>query len=430
MFVNGEQAASWSRLPAAAAGAARTPFEFALSNSWVKIGVKAKGIYIVTYNDLLSAGANPALIDPATLRLFSGGPYPEPDSLSQEGGSWRDDYHFTEHAILYRGQGVGSLQPTDTVFFYGLPAAGWANDADPSASPRAYIKHPYDSTNVYWLTWGGGFAGAPRRVAERDVAPLYSPSDTLITWYEERMRSEKDLYYDPIYVDDRWYWNFLKMKGSTSYFQDEFSTSDVADASGVMKTKAYGPYNSARYNNPNTATYLINGAVCGTLTWLVLPDYRPSSMKILEAAVSNIAEGRNVFGVSKPVDHEMYIFWYEIFYHQIVQGRSGGAPFRRARAGTPGALRARGIPGGGEAAFRRDLRRNPCPLHGMAAGVGRSRLRGFAAGAAAPIRGGVEDGVQEGRPFLRERAVAEGRERLPGHGDPVPRGFSRRGRSR
>ena len=335
MFVNGEQAASWSRLPAAAAGAARTPFEFALSNSWIKIGVKAKGIYIVTYNDLLSAGANPALIDPATLRLFSGGPYPEPDSLSQ-GGSYRDDYHFTEHAILYRGQGVGSLQPTDTVFFYGLPAAGWANDADLSASPREYIKHPYDSTNVYWLTWGGDFAGAPRRVAERDVAPLYSPSDTLITWYEERMRSEKDLYYDPIYVDDRWYWNFLKMKGSTSYFQDEFYTSDVADASGVMKTKAYGPYNNARYNNPNTATYLINGVVAGTVTWLVLPDYRPSSMKMLEAAVSNIAEGRNVFGVSKPVDHEMYIFWYEIFYHRFFRAAQGalnfGVPERERRA--------------------------------------------------------------------------------------------------
>jgi hypothetical protein len=333
MFVNAEQAASWSRLPAATAGAARAPFEFALSSSWIRIGVKEKGIYTVTYNDLLSAGANPALIDPATLRLFSGGPYPEPDSLSQ-GGSYRDDYHFTEHAILYRGQGGGSLQPTDTVFFYGLPAAGWANDADPSASPRQYYKHPYDSTNVYWLTWGGDFAGAPRRIDERDVAPLYSPGDTLITWYEERIRSEKDLYYDPIYVDDRWYWNFLKMNGSTSYFQHEFSASDVADASGVMKTKAYGPYNYTRYQN--TATYLVNGVVAGTITWIVPYGYNPSSMRVLEAAVSNIVEGRNVFGVSKPVDNEMYIFWYEIFYHRLFRASQGtlhfGVPERARRA--------------------------------------------------------------------------------------------------
>ncbi len=356
MFANGEQAASWSRLPAPAAVAARTPFEFALSGNWVKIGVKEKGIYIVTYNDLLSAGANPALIDPATLRLFSGGPRPEPDSLSQ-GGSYRDDYHFTEHAIMYRGQSGGSLQPTDTAFFYGLPTMGWANDADPSASPRQYAKHPHDSTNVYWLTWGGEFAGSPRRIEERDVAPLYSASDTLIAWYEERIRSEKDLYYDPIYVDDRWYWNFLKMNGSTSYFQNEFYATDVADASGVMKTKAYGPYNYARYQN--TATYLVNGVVAGTVSWIVPYGYNPSSMKILEAAVSNVVEGRNVFGVSKPVDNEMYIFWYEIFYRRLLRASQGalhfGVPERSRRA----RYALEGFPAGEKLLFDVTIDENP-----------------------------------------------------------------------
>jgi hypothetical protein len=333
LVLNKDQAASWGRPSAAASGAARTPFEFSRSGSWVKIGVKQKGIYIVTYNDLLSAGANPAAIDPATLRLFSGGPYPEPDSVDA-GGSFQDDYHFAEHAILYRGQGGGSLQPTDTVFFYGLPDAGWADDVDGSASPRDYYKHPYDSTNVYWLTWGGDFPGAPRRIVERDVTPLYAAGDTVMTWYEERLRMERDLYYDPIYVDDRWYWNFLKMNGSTSYFQDEFYTSDLADASGVLKTKAYGPYNYARYQN--TATYYVNGIVAGSLTWVVPYGYNPSNMKTLEAAVSNIAAGRNVFGISKAVDNEMYVFWYEIFYHRLFRAAGGtlyfGAPVRDRRA--------------------------------------------------------------------------------------------------
>jgi hypothetical protein len=333
LFVNGEQAASWSLPRKAAAGAPRTPFEFALSSNWVKIGVKEKGIYIVTYNDLLTAGANPAAIDPATLRLFSGGPYAEPDSVNS-GGTFRDDYHFTEHAILYRGQGGGSLQPTDTVFFYGLSTMGWADDADPSASPREYLKHLYDSTNVYWLTWGGDFAGAPRRMVERDVAPLYSPGDTLIAWYEERMRAEKDLYYDPIFVDDRWYWNHLQMNGSTSYFQNDFYVSDVADASGVMKTKAYGPYNYLSY--VNSATYYINSVVVGSMTWVVPDGYKPWNMKTLEVPVSNIVEGRNIFGASKPVNNDMYIFWYEIFYHRRFKASGGslhfGVPERSRRA--------------------------------------------------------------------------------------------------
>jgi hypothetical protein len=101
-----------------------------------------------------------------------------------------------------------------------------------------------------------------------------------------------------------------------------------------MKTKAYGPYNYARYQN--TATYLVNGVVAGTISWIVPYGYNPSSMRILEAAVSNIVEGRNVFGVSKPVDNEMYIFWYEIFYHRLLRASQGalhfGVPERERRA--------------------------------------------------------------------------------------------------
>ena len=202
---------------------------------------------------------------------------------------------------------------------------GWANDADPSADPRQYFKHPYDSANVYWLTWGGDFAGAPRRMADRDVAPLYAPGDTLIAWYEERIRMEKDLYYDPIYVDDRWYWNFLKMNGSTSYFQNEFYATDVADASGVMKTKAYGPYSYARFRTRRRISSTAWSS--GSITWIVPYGYNPSSMKISKAAYRMSLEGRNVFGASKPVDNEMYVFWYEIFYHRLLRASEGALDF-------------------------------------------------------------------------------------------------------
>ena len=319
----------------AAAGAARTPFEFALSSSWVKIGVKEKGIYIVTYNDLLSAGANPALIDPATLRLFSGGPYPEPDSLSQ-GGSFRDDYHFTEHAILYRGQGGGSLQPTDTVFFYGLPVDGLGERrrslGESEAVHQASVR--FDERLLAHVGRRLRRRPAQDRRARRRAALF--PGDTLITWYEERIRSEKDLYYDPIYVDDRWYWNLLKMNGSTSYFSERVLCERRRRRVGRHEDQGVRTVQLRRYSTTNTATYRINGVVAGTLTWIVPYGYNPSSMKTLEAAVSNIVEGRNVFSVSKPVDNEMYVFWYEIFYHRLLKASQGaldfGVPERERRA--------------------------------------------------------------------------------------------------
>jgi hypothetical protein len=319
LVVNAEQAASWKRAPEKAAPIERTPFEFARSSSWVKIGVRERGIYSITYNDLLAAGADPGSIDPATVRLFSGGPLAEPDSISQ-GGSFLDEYHLTEHAIIFRGGGVGAFQPGDTLLFYGLPIDGWGNDIEPSEDARMYVEHPYDTMNVYWLTWGGSFGEAPRRMTERGVAPSGSP-DTVITWYEERIRRERDLNYDPIFTDDRWYWSFLKMNGSTSSFSDDFYTSSIADAAGVMKTMAYGPYNSSRYQE--TATYRINGTVVGTLDWIVPYGYNPAGMKTLVAPVSNILEGKNTFTVSKPVDNEMYVLWYEMFYHRRLVASQG-----------------------------------------------------------------------------------------------------------
>ncbi|HEY5134031.1 MAG TPA: C25 family cysteine peptidase, partial [Candidatus Krumholzibacteriaceae bacterium] len=358
LFINADQAASWKRAPGKA-GAARTPFEFAEWRNWVKVDVRDRGLYIITYNDLHSAGVDPQGIDPALVRLFSGGPYAEPDSVVH-GGSFLDDYHLTEHAILYRGAGAGTFQPGDTLFFYGLPVDGWANDAEAAAGARTYYKHPYDTTNVYWLTWGEDASrtrSAPRRMAERLVAPLGSP-DTVITWYEERIHRERDMNYDPIYADGRWYWTLLKMNGGTSYFSDDFTANDIADASGVMKTKAYGPYNYSRYQE--TATYRVNGAIADTLDWVVPYGYNPAGMKTLEAAVSNLVEGKNTFSITKPVDNEMYVFWYEIFYHRELKAYQGALDFHvPSRPGTAGyALSA--FPAGEKLLF--DVTRDESPI--------------------------------------------------------------------
>jgi hypothetical protein len=324
LVVNAEQAASWKRAPARLSASARTPFEFAQSSNWVKIRIKEKGIYIITYNDLLTAGAYPANIDPGSLRLFSSDPIAEPDSLNQ-GGSFRDDYHLTEHAILYRGTGTGAFQPGDTVFFYGFGVDGWANGLDPAADGRQYIKHPYATENSYWLTWGGSFTGMPRRMDERSVAPHGSPGpDTTITWYEERIHKEENVLYDPIYTDDRWYWSLLKEDG-TSSFSNDFYLSGLAEPNGTMKTKAYGPYRVADLQN--SASYRINSVTVGTLTWNAQYGYNPAGMKTLEAPVSNFLEGKNTFTVTKPLDDEMYVFWYEIFYRRRLLASQGALDF-------------------------------------------------------------------------------------------------------
>ena len=75
LIVNASQASLWKEGGIDLAPSDRTPYEFALSDNWVKLKLSSPGLYSVGYADLLSAGIDPAMIDPATIRLFSGGPF-------------------------------------------------------------------------------------------------------------------------------------------------------------------------------------------------------------------------------------------------------------------------------------------------------------------------------------------------------------------
>lgn len=333
----------------------RTPFEFARSSHWIKMVLRNRGMYIITYNDLLSAGINPSSIDPATIRIFSGGPFAEPDSL-QGGGSYIEGYHLTEHALFYIGTGSGSFQPGDTIIFHGVGVDGWQDEYDPSGDPWRYIEHPYEKNHFYWLTWGGSFEGSPRRIQERSVAETGSP-DTLITWYEKKMHREEDYLYDPIYTDDNWFWRFLN-RGGSSTFSDEFTCSDLADGSGYLRTLVYGPYSYSGLQN--NANFSVNGNQVGSLSWTVSYGRNPSNMKMLFVQLSNLREGKNTFLATKTVDSEMYVFWYEISYRRLLRAIRGELDF--AAPARP--LKARFVLSGfpAEERFLFDVSRNDSPV--------------------------------------------------------------------
>jgi hypothetical protein len=320
--VNSEQASTWDLPLPEMSALQRTPFEFSLSDDWVKIRINEKGIYIITYNDFISAGINPSLIDPSTVRLFGTPPYPEPDSVDS-GGSFAEEYHLTEHALLYRGAASTQFMPNDTLFFYALGVDAWEDDIDPNLSHRRHVEHPYESRNVYWLTWGGSFEAPPERMDERSVPPDVS-YDHEITSYEERRHIEQDISHDPIYTDDRWYWQTIDPEISNS-FTNTIYLDEVVGSEGAIRTQAYGPYVSL--SNENVANYQLNGSYIGFLFWFVSFSYNPENMPILEADVSNIAEGYNTLVISKTSGDKMYVLWYEVFYQRRLRAVSGSLDF-------------------------------------------------------------------------------------------------------
>ncbi|MBU8921518.1 MAG: type IX secretion system sortase PorU, partial [Bacteroidales bacterium] len=313
-IINADQAAGWIKPTTTESSALRTPFEFSLADDWLKLKIADTGVYVVTYTDILSAGLDPGEIDPATIRVFTGGPLQQP-AAADDGGSFEDDYHLDECAVLYRGDNSGSFSPGDSIIFYAPGIEGWMNDLDPSADVIEWYEHDYAENSNYWLSWGHGFAGQPLRMEERDVSIAGVTPDLDVTTYEERIHREEDNLYDPKYTEDRWYWRSLGA-GSSS-FTDNFTLDSVV-GNGRFRTLGYGPYNSYDIINP---TYYINGAEVGTLACSVaIYSFDPET---LDVAINNLVNSTNTFRVVKEPGDMVYVLWYEIYYERYLNATGG-----------------------------------------------------------------------------------------------------------
>ncbi len=139
--------------------------DFTSSPNWLKLEVSSKGVYKVDAVDFAAAGANLAAIDPRTIRVFTKPGVTLLDELAPPAG-W-----LSELAVNVVGEGDGQFNTTDYVLFYGLGINGWRDEFTSPGADSGYINHPYDTKNVYWLTWGGSFANPPRRWTTRNGAP-------------------------------------------------------------------------------------------------------------------------------------------------------------------------------------------------------------------------------------------------------------------
>ncbi len=296
----------------------RTPFEFDLSDKWLKLTMEGTGLYRISYEDLTRIGVNPQDIDPATVRIFTAGPLQQPDS-TRHGGSFEEEYHLSEIGLHYSGENTGLMMPGEFFIFYGLGIRGWTDHLDPSSDEIRFYKHKYSDNNVYWMSWGVSFEGQPARVQSRDVAPSGSP-DLVVTTYRHRVHVERDALYDPIHTDDFWYWRRLN-KGTT-LFNDKFQCVDIAGGAGMVRTLGYGPY--IYNNNLNDADCFVNDEYAGHMSWIVHSNFRPDTV---ETDVSSIVEGINNFKFTKTSDDVMYVLWYEIFYDRYLKPIDGRLDF-------------------------------------------------------------------------------------------------------
>lgn len=115
------------------------------TGNWFKFSVQNTGIYRITYNDLVSAGLNPAAINPKNLRLYGngGGMLPEPNAEARI-----DD--LIENAIVVVGEDDGVFNTQDYVLFFGQSPHQWKYA--PGSANFEHLHNIYSDHNYYFLT--------------------------------------------------------------------------------------------------------------------------------------------------------------------------------------------------------------------------------------------------------------------------------------
>ena len=127
--------------------------DFSKSDFWYKIKISNDGMHIL--QDELNT--LPDFADPSTIRLFTTG-----GELLDENSNGNE---FKEIPIIVKGEENGVLDPEDQVIFY-------AQDRDDIAfnevTREQIFYNPYSGNGCYWLTFGGEFESAPKRITTQD----------------------------------------------------------------------------------------------------------------------------------------------------------------------------------------------------------------------------------------------------------------------
>ena len=160
-----------------------------------KLYVSEEGIYKITYQDLVQAGASPLSIEPRFLRLRNKG---------------------QDVAIFVSGETDGRYDPQDYIEFYGIPHRETYIDQ----YPDMYLD-PYSDINVYWLSWDNSGNPQGLRLIEEScpiiveldttggITPRHDPRNFLSTLHQESNRNfqrlsaaDLDLMQDHWFMDD------------------------------------------------------------------------------------------------------------------------------------------------------------------------------------------------------------------------------------
>lgn len=215
-----------------------------VGRTWVKIAVSRSGFVALNYSRLrgLSLFGAGAAVPMDSLRLFV---WPGVTVLPEN--SYCDSCDYREVAIGI-GRDVDPLNPgsatgdglfsdnSDAFYFFAQGPDGFKSEMDAASPDTAFVTHPYERFNYYYLTIASAtkpVGGTPARIGVGSLARTVTPTgtETVANTVDGRVHLEQDLEYWPdaasinsTLVWEKWFWRSLS-------FGQSFSHSiDLADA--------------------------------------------------------------------------------------------------------------------------------------------------------------------------------------------------------
>lgn len=293
---------------------------FTTSENWAKLVLREPGMYRVGYGDLVGADIDPDAVDPATIRIMSGGGLPMPSSVTAPRPSWME-----ECAILVEGGDDGSFDNGDAIVFYGTGVDGWADELGVDEPVERYYENPFFGDNVYWLTWEApgtpsGFSEDPRRMGSEP--PEMPPASVVATDYLERAHFERNIFQTQG-RSDWWFWAEMKQTGFPEWksFAESFDHV-VSDSSGSLSARVDGNSSTPDTVPDHVALFYWNDTEIQSGGW---NGYNAFTF---EADGIDVVEGSNEYEVYVPREGEAYssdeilIDWYEVYYWRDLWARN------------------------------------------------------------------------------------------------------------
>lgn len=328
MLLNYETAKAWRELPTFS-----EVHTTHVEGPRLRIAVEADGLYRITYDDLVTAGMNPALFDPRDLHMTSQG---------------------EDIAITVVGEEDGSFDPGDYVLFYGQYFRGgrmanwyadesvhWLTYTQQLPDGTARLWHPefnaimmekYTRQNVYWLAINQ--EEEPPRMATLDGTPGSAPvpANYRTTERAEIERQHWEYHYTG---EDTWFGRFVVSTQPVDFTINLSSPSPVSSPAVVRGEVVAFSYND--YASPDHHTKF----------WLnSLPNpiddayWEGRSRYHFEAQVLNtdLVSGTNTlrFQALNDTSAPPYIMfdWFEVEYDRLFRAQADAILFTGAVSGT------------------------------------------------------------------------------------------------